>query len=295
MSKLAVLYFALAFLLAGCNDNNKEPGQLTEVDSIKQSGKQSGLVYTQELVDLKEKKNIAELLCQGWELEEDMDAIRNNNASMGMLPFRSFYFSVDSTFIRNPRNAIAQGYWTYNDEAKTITLNYQNGARDLYKLAALSANELIVVNSGVGSPARLKFVSKGKRYRDKVQDPYYIANNQWRWAPKKPESDSLLRKRLKDCLHFYILFYRDNLAREEKAISFYGFPTCLKWYAGGIFMVKEKDLNDKWFECFYDKAQAMKAYQMMETIIGKKYQWPKEKMSWVKKNLLVLEQMYDQL
>jgi len=96
-------------------------------------------------------------------------------------------------------------------------------------------------------------------------------------------------------LHFHILFYRDNLARESKTISFYGFPTCLKWYAGGIYIVKEGDLEENWSYCFYSKAQSMVAYKMMDALLGKKYDWPKGKVSWVKKNLVVLEQMYERL
>ena len=106
------------------------------------------------------------------------------------------------------------------------------------------------------------------------------------------KADSLIKKRLKECLHFYILFYRDNLEKEENIISFYGLPTCLKWYAGGIYMVKENELAENWFDCFYNKAQAMKANQAMESILRKKYIWSKENSSWVKKNLLVLEQIY---
>ena len=114
-------------------------------------------------------------------------------------------------------------------------------------------------------------------------------------CPKKPEADSSIRNRLKAFLTFHILFYKDNIAREEKAISFYGFPTCIKWYAGGIFIIKKDELDETWFKCFYNKEQALKAYMMMDAIIGKKYNWPKEKISWVKKNLIVLQQMYDRL
>jgi len=292
VNKLGLIFFAGAFFLAACNEKeNKAPGEMSAADSAKQAN----LIYTKQLVDLEDKKSIAELLCQGWELEDDLDAITNNNSSMGMQPFRSFYFSVDATFIKNPRNAIEFGRWAYNDAAKTITLQYPQGGKDLYKIAALSAKELIVINSGIGSVTKLKFISKGKRYRDKTQDPYHTANNKWRVAPKKPESDSSIRMRLKDCLHFYILFYRDHLAREDKTISFYGFPTCIKWYAGGIFMVKEKHLEENWTGCFYNKDQAMKAYRIMETVVTQKYLWSKGNMSWVKKNLLVLEQMHDRL
>ena len=292
MKKLLVFITAAFFLMTGCNDKkNNAADKMTAADSIKQAN----LVYTKQLVDLKGTRNIADLLCQGWELEDDLDAITNNSSSMGILPFRSFYFAADFTFVKNPRNAIQFGHWVYNDAAKTITLNYQDGGKDVYKIAAISATELIVINSGIESITKLKFVSKGKRYGNKTEDPYYTSNNEWRQAPKKTESDSLIRRRLKDCLHFYILYYRDNLAKEDKVISFYGFPTCLKWYAGGIFMVKQSELTDNWFQCFYNKDQAMKAYKMMEGIVGKKYKWPKENMGWVKKNLLVLEQMQDKL
>ncbi len=292
MKKLLLFITAASFLITGCNDKkNNAADKMTASDSMKQANQ----VYTKQLVDLKDTRNIADLLCQGWELEDDQDAISNNSSSMGMLPFRSFYFAADFTFVKNPRNAIQFGHWVYNEAAKTITLNYQEGGKDVYKIAAISATELVVINSGIQSITQLKFVSKGKRYRNKTEDPYYISNNEWRVAPKKAESDSLIRRRMKDCLHFYILYYRDNLAKEDKVISFYGFPTCLKWYAGGIFMVKELELTDNWFQCFYNKDQAMKAYKMMEGIVGKKYKWPKENMGWVKKNLLVLEQMQDKL
>ncbi|MBL0358020.1 MAG: hypothetical protein IPP72_14620 [Chitinophagaceae bacterium] len=174
------------------------------------------------------------------------------------------------------------GRWSYNDTRKTITLNYSSGGSDEYTIAAIGANELILINSGIESITQLKFIAAGKRHSDKSADPYYIDNNRWRIKPRSSETDSLIKKRLKDCLHFYILFYRNNLAKEEKIISFYGLPTCLKWYAGGIYIVKENELAENWFECFYNKTQAMKAYRLMDDLIGKKYKWSKENISWVK-------------
>ena len=60
-------------------------------------------------------------------------------------------------------------------------------------------------------------------------------------------------------------------------------------------MVKENELADNWFDCFYNKEQAMKAYRTMAKVIMKDYKWNKGKVSWVKKNLEVLEQMYENL
>lgn len=291
--KSTILFLTVFFLFAGCNNKKQDGGsiEMSAADSVKQAN----LIYTKQLVDLSGNKNIAALLCQGWELEEDLIEIRNSGESMGILPFRSFYLCPDGTVVKNPRNAIDFGHWAFDESTKTIILNYKSGDKDVYKIAALAPDELIVINSGVGSVTKLKFVSAGKRYINKTDDPYYTDNNLWRIPPEKPEPDSLIRKRLKGYIHFHILFYRDNLAKEEKVISFYGFPTCLQWYGGGIGMVKEADLTENWFKCFYNNTQAMKAYKMMNDIFGKKYKWPKERMSWVKKNLLVLEQMYDRL
>lgn len=291
--KYSIALLIALFSLAGCGDSKQESQSqpVTAADSMKLANK----VYTESMTDLSDKKDIRDLLCQAWELEDDIDVIKNNNEAQGVYPFRSFYFSTDSTFVKNPRNFMEHGRWVFNEAKKTIQLSNSNGSKDEYKIAAIGPRELIVINSGQESITQLKFVAAGKRHTDKKNDPFHIDNNRWRIKPRFSENDSLIKKRLKDCLHFYILFYRDNLAKEDNVISFYGLPTCIKWYAGGIFLVKEKELAENWFECFYSRPQAMKAYAMMDAVISKKYTWSKERMSWVKKNLLVLEQMHDSL
>ena len=251
--------------------------------------------YADNLVDLSGNKNINDLLCQGWELDEDLENLPNNSEAEGMLPVRSFYLSPDSTYIRNPRNLMEYGRWRFDDATKMIVLQERGGAKTEYKLGGLAVKELVVVKKGESNDAKMRFVSSGKRNRNVSDDPYHISNNLWRVAPKKAESDAAVKQRLKEFIHFHILFYRDNLAKDEKAISFYGFPTVLKWYAGGIFIIKEKDVPNNWIQCFYNKSQAQKARAIMEEVVGKKYKWPKGNISWVIKNLNVLEQMYQLL
>lgn len=284
-SSFIFLLFAL-LIFVSCNDG----GTTTTAE------KDNGTVVkaADKFIDLTKSTNIEKVLCQGWELEDDLEALSSSQPE-GILPFRSYYFSPDFTFVKNPRNAIELGKWQFDKETKTINLNYNSGSKDVYKIAALAPTELKLVNIGINSQTVLKFVSDGKAYKNAVEDPYYITNNYWQIKPKKAESDSLLRNRLKEYLYFHILFYRDNIAREKKTISFYGFPTCLKWYAGGIFMIKKDELPDNWFTCFYNKEQALKAYEMISALLDKKYKWSKEKISWVKKNLEVLEQMYGNL
>ena len=78
----------------------------------------------------------------------------------------------------------------------------------------------------------------------------------------------------------------------SETLSFWGLPSCLKWYSGGIYMEKKESLNPFWIGCFYTKEQAMKAYDIMERVVQLKYSWPKGETNWLKQNLSVLEQMY---
>lgn len=291
MNKRIVLYFFVLIIAVSCS--NSENSNITKAAA--DSAKKANQIYTGKLSDLSGSRDITQLLCQGWELEDDLDGIHSSDEPMGIIPFRSYYLSGDSTFVKNPRNMMEYGKWQFDKEQKTITLRYSKGEKDMYKIAALAPDELVLVNTGIESVTKLKFVAAGKRYNNIADEPFHISNNEWRIHPKKPETEEQIRRRLKAYLHFNILFYRDNLAKESKAISFYGLPTCLKWYAGGIYIIKEPELKENWFYCFYNKEQGLSAYKMMGALLTRKYDWPKGKMNWVKKNLSVLEQMEERL
>ncbi len=291
MQYLTLFTIALCLVISSCN--NTVVQQEDKADSV--AARYADNPYATALVPLTGNKDMGRVLCQNWQMQEDVEMLASLNEPQGMIPVRSLNLFADSTFTQNIRNFMEYGHWWYNAGDKKIYLKYHNGDKAEYKLAALATDELIVVNTGIDSETKLTYVADGKSYTDISNDPFHISNNQWRIKPRQPETELQLRQRLKQFLWFHVLLYRDNLAREEKVISFYGFPTCLKWYAGGIFIIKKEDLPANWYGCFYNKEQALKAYAIMDDIIGKKYNWPKEKISWVKKNLSVLEQMYANL
>lgn len=289
MKITTLLFTTIALICCSCNNTGDKKNASDSVIVLKDNS------FTSLLQDLNGTRDLRTLLCQAWEMDDDLEVIRNNGDAMGNYPFRCFYLSGDSTFVKNPRNYMEYGRWSFDENNKILTLKATSGQKDEYRLAALGAKELIVVNTGIGSATKLKYVSSGKKYIHPLDNPYHIENNRWRIKPRFSEEDAAIKKRLKDCLHFYILFYRDNLARQENMISFYGLPTCLRWYRGGIFLVKKDDLAENWFNCFYSKEEGMKAWKMMDALMSEKYTWNKDKITWVRKNLLVLEQMYDKL
>ena len=303
---LRIIYgVLLLFVIApGCNNGEKKAG--SEQPASEKKAGSSGLdSYSADtlyqdlpklLVDMSASENIEELLPQNWILEDDKDALElaTDDGSIEM-PVRTLSMATDFTVIKNCRNALDEGAWKFDNDKKTLTLKYKDGSTDLYRIRSFAADEMKLTNIGIGSETVLKFIADGKRYKNKNDDPFYFMNNKWRSRPAVPENEDAIKQRLKDNLHFFILYYRDAIARRAKVVSFYGFPSCLKWYAGGIYMQDNKEQLEKWEACFYNKAQATKAFDMMSEVLSRKYTWPKGQSNWIKQNLFVLVQMYQNL
>jgi len=283
----------IAAVLFSCNDSGDKA-------SKNQDGRESENNQTakdDQLVYLDTAKNTYNLLCQDWVLEEDAEGLEGmTENSQFEVPYRSFYFSANGSFVKNPRNSFDYGNWSYDDAAKTITVNNNiEKKREVYKIAKITCNEMILVNAGENSAANLKFVAPCKRFKNAADEPYFLDNNRWRIKPKSQESDSAIHQRLKENLYFFILFYKSALAKEDKAVSFWGLPSCFKWYGGAIFIKKKDELKDNWINCFYNKEQAMQAYALADKLLSQQYNWPKGEPNWLKLNLAVVELMYKKL
>ena len=299
-----ICFTAMLFILTtGCNENKKaDEGKKIVTDSKKQSTEDSYNTDTMfqalpnMLEDLSSSTNMEQLLTQNWVLDDDKEALEMaSDGGAFEMPVRSFSMAADFTIVKNIRNAMDNGTWKFDEAKKILTLKYTNGSSDIYKLRALAADKMKLTNVGIKSETVLTFVSDAKRYKNAADDPFYIANNKWRIKPGASESDVAIKQRLKDNLRFFILFYRDVIARKSAAASFYGLPSCLEWYAGRISIQNKKEISQKWKDCFYNDAQAMKAYDMMDNVITKKITWPKGTTNWLKKNLFALEQIYQNL
>lgn len=307
MKRIFIFPSVILLLLAACNDSSRnDTYDKVEVvtdttvtkmeESVSTGNTKKSIPASDKFTNLHDETDIEKLLCQGWVMDDDVSVLRDNNDPEGMYPYRCFYFFDDNTYTRNVRNAMEYGTWSYNDSRKIFSVHPAGyGSQDDYKIAAIGPDDMIILNHSEGSSTRLTYLADGVKYKNKNDDPFYIANNRWRIRPLSSESDEEVRSRLKQCIWFHILFYRDNLERKQTLISFYGIPSCLKWYGGGIGVINESELPDNWFACFYNREQALKARKMMVTIINKKYKWSTGKVSWVKKNLEVLEQMYADL
>jgi len=284
---------AVSAVIFSCNEESAKNKTVKE-DKISEDGKSE---RNAELVYLDTAENIYNILCQDWVLADDADGLEGmEENSKFEIPYRSFYFSTKGTFVKNPRNTFDYGSWIYDDAAKTITLNNAiDKVKDIYKIAKITADELTLVNVGVNSGTNLKFIAPGKRFKNANDEPYFLENNRWRIKPKVKESDSAIHQRLKENLYFFILFYKSALAKDDKTVSFWGLPSCFKWYGGAIFIKKKDELKENWINCFYNEEQAMQAYKLADKLLSQKYDWPKGERNWLKLNLAVVELMYKKM
>ncbi len=285
---LTVLIFSAAIISCSDSTGNADAKEDQQVSAKVKKVKNDQLIY------LDNERNISGILCQSWVMEDDADALEGmTEDSKFEIPYRSYYFSADGSFLKNPRNAFDYGTWSFDDATKTITINNTiDKETSIYKIASIAADELILVNTGIGSTTNLKFVAPGLRFKDDADEPFSLKNNRWRIRPKQKETDSAVHQRLKDNMRFFILFYKSVLAKDDKTVSFWGLPSCFKWYGGGIFLKKKEELKDNWIRCFYNEEQAMQAYKIASRLLEEKYEWPKGEQNWLKLNLAVLEQMY---
>ena len=281
-------YFLIAtfctIIAAGCNNNVKN----TEVDAPKEDS----VVST--LTDLSAVTDIKKLLCQNWEHKEDAEDAALSGGGDGLeIPYRGFSFFEDASAVENPRDKMKFGKWTLDEANKNISIEYNKGGKAQLKIVAIGAKQMILMNPA--DQKKVEYKADAKMQQNLADDPFHASNNQWRIKPAKSESDSAIKQRTEQCVLFYSKFLADNANRGGNIISFVGFPTCFKWYRGGVSIKSAETVEEKWINCYYNKEQAMKGYALLDGIIGKKYKWNKEEANWVKQSADVVRQMYDTL
>ncbi len=247
--------------------------------------------------DLHWTRNMQELLSQCWENAEDVAELKlSKNTDKIEFPYRGLCFFKDGSVIKNPRGTLQTGHWKIDSSNKPfrIIMQLSDEGQATMLLAFLSPYEL-KLTSAENKQLLTAYTANAAVYKNEKENPFHISNNAWRLKPAKPENKAAIKKRLEDCIHFFTLFYDDNIYRNTETVSFYGLPSCFRWYAGGIYLQKENMLDKNWVNCFYNPSQAMQAYRMAEKLLAQKYEWPKGEQNWMKQNVFVLKQMKKKL
>ncbi len=289
-----LLFFVPVLLLSGACSQTEE----TKISSKKSFVFRERMITGTDTAMVPLKENADAVLAQQWYLD-DVSAVSTDSLvwvdGNGARLFPSLNLFSDGTFTENPRGAIKTGKWkrVINHNVNNINIHYDDGTRKEYRIRLLSFRNLTISWKDGKDSFWIRFRSDGIRHQNELNDPYHPFNNTWRIPPAKAETDSLLLARIKKCVRFYALYYRDNIKRKKKSIEFGRLPTVFIWYSGGIGLPDKNEVEDDWVNCFYNKEQALAGYDILkELIVDNEFDWPTGTPSWNYRTLSVLEQMY---
>jgi hypothetical protein len=270
--------------------------------------KKEGYVFTEKLIkgdtgmrilSAFKKTNIAEDLCQHWELGSmegvsSIELVMEGNTRI----FPDLSLFKDSGVVENARNRIRIGRWRIIplEGDPELELMFSSGQSKTYRIRRINSTSLHLATKGKKDWLFLKLSSDGKVHTNPLNDPFHPANNQWRIKPSKPETDSAIHSRVRQCVWFYMLYFRDCIKREKRTINFLGLPAIFQWYSGGIGLPEKDKLENSWISCFYNKKQALQGYRILhELIVQYEFDWPHGTPGWVHQTFAVLEQMWIKL
>ncbi len=142
----------------------------------------------------------------------------------------------------------------------------------------------------------LRFIEEALKVKDYKMDPFYSDNNRWRQKPQKKETNEEIRSRLLNYLLHYAYLLNASLERNETVFSFEHSKGLIKVFQGGIGAIKKNRISKLWINCFYDEADAMKAYYLFSSYLGKDGVYKGESTGdWVKDDYVILMALYSEI
>ncbi|HKP32703.1 MAG TPA: hypothetical protein VJT83_08245 [Chitinophagaceae bacterium] len=240
MKQSAIFYFLLV-MIGACNNpvakKKKDDKPNFVFKETLATGDTSIISYGQ-----RRPLNIVYELSQQWEVKESENA-------QGIMLFK------DSSVLFNPRNVMKMGKWKLgqNGDKLLLQLNFDDGSTREYVIVDRGNDRLTLVWQKDGRNLSMHLTSDAKVHANIFNDPFHPSNNKWRVRPSKPETDSAIHERVKQCVRFYALYLRDNIKKNRSTINFSGLPSCFRWYSGGLGLLDEDSLPYEWDQCFYSE------------------------------------------
>jgi hypothetical protein len=152
------------------------------------------------------------------------------------------------------------GHWILRDQQ--LLLNDEEGTVDVLLINDLRENEMQIQ---VGHSNAANF--DGLPVPKIENDPFSKSNNLWRIIARNKESDTELKKRLRDHCRFWVAYFEWALETEQTTVDVRSTPTPIKIYGNGFAIKPFNELPVKWIKYFYDSADCVKANDMLEEIV----------------------------
>jgi hypothetical protein len=289
------------FFFTACRPQAGKSGISSSLNSYVGEEKKDPLPDTHFLLSLKMAPalSLRDVLSQRWELDEVDDPFWNLyfwDSVQNKRMYPALYLFRDMKCTKEPRGEIKLGTWSIDQGKREIALNFPGQNQQVYFVDKISFTNLSLSSWEHDQMVHFHFLSDNIVELNPIRDPFYPANNRWRMKPGQAESDEQIRDRVRSFVWFYALFFKNNLDRKDRDISFIGLPNCFTWYNGGIAMQPLFTLDKKWINCFYSEQQATRAYDMVKSVLEKhNLKWPKNSANWVEELQKILEQIHEQI
>jgi hypothetical protein len=97
-----------------------------------------------------------------------------------------------------------------------------------------------------------------------AKDPFLVTEHAWRKRPFSLETDEQIKTRVLSYLHFLETMYQHTFDNKLAALRYDWFPQPMRMeFSNAIRMAYSGDEMVLWNKCFYDSAQAVKAYLLI--------------------------------
>jgi len=201
----------------------------------------------------------------------------------------TLYFFPDSTYTEIYNDKITHGVWFLENEKEVKFDNYKLSIEKLEQEEAYKSMSANLYNEDNNIESELKFIEGFKNLKDFNKDPFYPDNNKWRQKALKKETNKEISNRLSNYVLHNAYILKSAHDRNVGSVTFAHSRGLIRIYQGAIGILKEEKINKAWIDTYYDKEDAMKAYYLFKSYLGKEGVYKtKSSGDWVKDDYEIL-------
>jgi hypothetical protein len=189
-----------------------------------------------------------------------------------------FRFYANQTYSQMGSTGYTNGLWKFDEVKRLLQLEPKkmigNSTGEIltsyYYINNMKANTMQLAlyrNLPMKPGTEENYITLDKINSNAVpqNDPFNPINNEWRKKPSQPESETDLKNRTKAYLNFLKTYFTYAIDNKLEVLNYDWYPEpILMHYSNGARMANTEELSS-WYQCFYDTAQAVKAYTYIST------------------------------
>ncbi|WP_276480895.1 hypothetical protein [Paraflavitalea pollutisoli] len=214
-----------------------------------------------------------DVLCKVWFYTFDDTKTHTGKGDPELSPVNFLNLQFDGKYTADLQG-FQYGTWTLNDEA--VVLTDANKKKHAIVLKAIAPNEIAVdVLPGNKDESMFKFEGSNNTFPEE-ENPFSLANNQWRVKATHRENDAEILARVKNHLRYWEKYFAWGLETKKTTLDVRSLPGPLKIYGNGFELLPFERWSAEWNGHFFDEADAYKAWEKLHYFFTyKRIAWAK--------------------